>query len=107
AGQCSYTVNIGTANATDNCSPVSINGVRSDALALNAPYPVGATHISWTASDVAGNVSVACVQTITVIDSEPPVIVNPGTKSVAIGGSCLAILPDYTDSVITHDNCGV
>jgi len=67
AGECSASVNVGTATATDDCSGVqSILGVRSDSLPLTDPYPVGTTTITWTATDNCGNVSETCTQTITV-----------------------------------------
>ena len=58
------TVTVGTATATDNCS-VTVSGVRSDGLALSAPYPIGVTTITWTATDGAG-LTDQCTQTITV-----------------------------------------
>ena len=65
SGQFSATVNPGTPVASDNCS-VAITGVRSDGKALNAPYPVGVTIITWTATDVGGNTA-SCGQSILVM----------------------------------------
>ena len=82
AGQCSANVNPGTAVATDNCPGVTVVGSRSDGLALNAPYPVGTTTITWTARDASGNQS-SCTQTIVVNDTQAPTITgaaaNPST----------------------------
>ncbi len=72
-GLCSAVVDPGTATVTDNCPGVTVMGTRSDNLALNAPYPVGSTTITWKATDAANNMS-TCVQTIIVNDVEPPVI---------------------------------
>src|SRR6185436_460699 len=72
-GQCSYTFTVTPATATDNCPGVSVTGVRSDALTLSDPYPVGTTTITWTATDAHGHTDV-CTQTITVTDDEDPVI---------------------------------
>ncbi len=66
--QCSAVVDPGTATATDNCSVASVQGVRSDGLALNAPYPVGVTTITWTATDGSTNTD-SCDQTVTVNNS--------------------------------------
>lgn len=68
---CVATVSVGTATATDNCpaSP-TVMGTRSDGLALNAPYPLGVTTITWTATDACGNMS-TCTQTITVTNAAP------------------------------------
>jgi hypothetical protein len=69
-GLCSAVVSVGTASATDNCdTAVDISGVRSDSLALNAPYPAtgygGPITITWTATDDCGNID-TCQQIITV-----------------------------------------
>ena len=68
--QCSAVVNPGTATATDNCA-VTVSGTRCDALALNAPYPVGTTTITWKATDASNNMA-TCQQTITVNDTQFP-----------------------------------
>lgn len=104
AGQCSATVNPGTATATDNCdtSP-TITGTRSDNQALNAPYPKGTTTITWTATDDANNSS-SCAQTITVNDTEAPAISCPGniTKNND-PGTCGAVVTYATP--VGSDNC--
>jgi len=101
-GLCSAIVNPGTATAIDNCSGVTVQGVRSDGQALNAPYPVGLTTITWTATDASNNTD-TCNQTITVNDVEPPVI----TASVA--NACLwppnHDLFDVGLSISVTDNC--
>ncbi|MGZ3437003.1 MAG: HYR domain-containing protein [Gemmatimonadaceae bacterium] len=58
--------------ASDDCSPVTLSSVRSDGAAIDAPYPVGVTTITWTAKDDAGNTSSA-TETVTVLDVEAPV----------------------------------
>lgn len=66
SGQNTATVNPGTATATDNVAVQSVNGVRSDGKALTAPYPIGVTTITWTATDTSGNTA-QCTQTIVVM----------------------------------------
>ncbi|MFZ5431512.1 MAG: HYR domain-containing protein, partial [Bacteroidota bacterium] len=67
--------------ATDNCTTdpdgFTYHGVRSDALPLTDPYPVGVTTITWTAMDECGNISSPCTQTITVLPgcTEPEIYV--------------------------------
>ncbi|HWS90419.1 MAG TPA: Ig-like domain-containing protein [Pyrinomonadaceae bacterium] len=70
---CSVSLDPGTASAGDNCPGVNVAGARSDMQALNAPYPVGITTITWTATDASGNTATA-FQTVKVNDATPPVI---------------------------------
>ena len=65
-GQFSATVNPGTPVTNGGCGPVSVTGVRSDGKPLNAPYPIGVTIITWTATD-ASNTSSSCAQSIAVM----------------------------------------
>jgi hypothetical protein len=100
-GTCSATINPGTATASDNCSTPTVAGVRSDAQALNASYPKGTTTITWTATDAANNQS-SCVQTITVIDVEPPTISCPTDMIVDFnaGGTVVTFT-----APVGSDNC--
>jgi uncharacterized repeat protein (TIGR01451 family) len=103
-GSCSATLNPGTASGSDNCSVQSINGVRSDSQALNAPYPVGTTTIAWTVTDASGNTASAN-QTVTVIDNQPPTV----TSSVAVttmGPPHNHALINVGLSATASDNCG-
>ncbi|MFW0739688.1 HYR domain-containing protein, partial [Flavobacterium sp. T12S277] len=105
AGKCTVNVTITNPTATDNCSTaVTFTGVRSDALALTAAYPVGKTTISWTAKDDSGNVSDSCDQTITITDTEKPVITCAANISqTADAGKCTANVT-ITNPTAT-DNC--
>lgn len=76
-GQCSATVNPGTATSNDNCAGATVAGVRSDNQPLNAMYPKGVTTIVWTATDAVGNTSAPANQTVTVNDTELPTILCP------------------------------
>jgi hypothetical protein len=51
--------------ASGGCANPSVTGVRNDGKPLNAPYPVGPTIITWTATD--GINSTSCAQTIVVM----------------------------------------
>jgi hypothetical protein len=79
AGQCSAVLGAGEATATDDSGQVTVTGQRSDGLALDAPFPVGTTVVTWTATDAAGN-SASCPQEVTVryagLAIEPPVNAN-------------------------------
>jgi hypothetical protein len=77
-GLASAVVAVGSPIATDNCGAVTVSSVRSDGAAIDAPYPVGITTITWTAADAAGN-SASATQTVTVLDVEAPVFVAAPT----------------------------
>ena len=103
-GQCSASVNPGTATAGDNCPNATVNAVRSDGLALNAPYPVGVTTITWTATDAHGNASAPATQTVTVNDTQPPSVTNVSASPSVLWP------PDHTMRAVTInydavDNC--
>ncbi|MES2332153.1 MAG: LamG-like jellyroll fold domain-containing protein [Bacteroidota bacterium] len=91
AANCNALININTPTATDNCS-ATVTGVRSDNLALSAPYPVGVTTITWTAKDPSNNISDPCVQTITV--TAPEINVKGNGISIVSGDNT----PSTTDN---------
>ena len=67
-GICSATgVVLGTPTTADNCSVASVtdNGLVT--------YPLGVTNVIWTVTDASGNIS-QCTQTVTVNDTEAPVL---------------------------------
>jgi len=107
SGVCGVSVFIANPTATDNCSTsFTFNGVRSDALTLLSVYPVGITTITWTATDLAGNISLSCNQTVTVTDNEKPEISCPADITLAAdagvcGASVVLVNPTVTD------NCSV
>jgi len=94
-GACSATgISLGAPIVTDNCGIATITN--------NAPsfFPVGITTVTWTITDVSGNLS-TCSQTVTISDSEnPAVTVCQGDISTC-------------DSLVTYampqatDNCGI
>jgi len=95
-GVCEAVLSPGSAIGSDICADVSVAGVRSDGLALTNPYPKGVTWITWTATDDVGLTN-ACVQTITVIDTEPPTIECPTELLVA------ELPEDSGSAVVTFD----
>ena len=105
----SAVVDAGAAVAEDNCPGyVSVEGVRSDALALSDPFPVGVTTISWKALDVSGNSAVAN-QTVTVVDVEAPVfnsIANVSVDATNRDGAAVSFSAHAVDNVaVTHISC--
>ena len=93
-----------SATATDNCSVVSPIPTRSDALAINAPFPVGTTTITWNVSDINGNVAAPVVQTVTVRDLQIPVIngtvvsIDANTNANACAATVSVTAPTASDN---------
>jgi hypothetical protein len=75
---CTYVGSVGTATATDNCTPSSQINVFNTAPSA---YPVGTTIVSWVAMDATGNTSV-CLQNVTIEDDDAPVISCPQDLTV-------------------------
>jgi hypothetical protein len=75
---CSATVDPGTPTASGPCSGVTVTSIRSDGQPLSAPFPLGTTTITWTATDNASN-SASDTQVITV--TAPPLVIGGGTAN--------------------------
>ena len=104
-GLCSAAITITPATATDNCpGTITIGGVRSDAQLLSAPYPVGNTTITWTATDVNGNTS-TCTQTVTVVDNQAPTIDCPDDVIVNTGAGSTLCTAIANFAATATDNC--
>lgn len=104
AGSCSASVDPGAATTDDNCAVQSVVGTRSDGQPLDAPYPVGTTNITWTATDVHGNTATDA-QTVTVNDTEGPSITGASVSP----GSLWPPNHKMRDVAVTYsaaDNCG-
>jgi hypothetical protein len=91
----------GVVTATDNCGTATVTGP----VVVNTPgLCIGSSTIirTWTATDQCGN-STTATQTITVIDTTPPVLANiPSNVSVL----CSEIpLPPASGVVTATDNC--
>ena len=69
--QCGATVTLPTITAQDNCTaqPV-VTGVRSDQQNLTATFPIGTTHVTFTAKDAALN-SVSATFDVLVLPLNP------------------------------------
>ncbi|TDE51386.1 gliding motility-associated C-terminal domain-containing protein [Flavobacterium sp. GT3P67] len=100
-----------SASATDNCSVDVPTGVRSDALALDAVYPVGSTTIRWNVSDVNSNAAVEVVQTVIVTDNQLPVITSNGNKNITadlnVCGASVVVSASATDNCTVSAPTGV
>ncbi|MFN0111224.1 MAG: HYR domain-containing protein, partial [Blastocatellia bacterium] len=104
SGACSASgVSLGTASAVDNCGgTLTATGARSDSQPLSAPYPVGTTTITWSATDAAGNTG-SCTQTVTVTNPNPVVsITGPASGSLFPINTAVTFTGSYTDNTGTH-----
>jgi len=101
-GLASALVAVGSPVATDNCGDVKLSSARSDGAAIDAPYPVGLTTITWTATDAAGNTASA-TQTVTVLDVEPPVFVGASTFGRSVQTVLRVNATSPLGAVVTYD----
>jgi hypothetical protein len=75
--------NTGFPVVSDNCTPSNQIAVTFSDQS-GGPGCVQALARTWTATDLAGNAS-TCIQSITIVDLEPPVIACPVDASVVCG----------------------
>ena len=88
---CTAMVTVDSPVITDVCQTATytmINDYTGTATAT-ANYPVGTTTVTWTIRDNSGNVT-TCVQTVTVIDNQPPTF---------------AVCPTSVTETIAADQC--
>ena len=92
-------VNLGEAQASDDSGEVYVSN--------NAPaeFQVGETIVTWSASDVEGNLSTD-TQVVTIVDDTPPTITAPSDITVSTNDSCTATGVTLGDAT-TSDNCSV
>ena len=100
-GLASAVVAVAAPAVSDNCSDVTVSSSRSDNAAINAPYPVGVTTISWTATDAAGNFASAA-QKITVLDVEAPVF-GEGRSARSVAQSVTVNATSPSGAVVSFD----
>ena len=89
--------NIGSPTASDNCA---IDTITNNAPATNM-YNKGTTTITWKATDTSTNFG-ECEQTITVVDTEKPLITCPAPISI----ECLDDLPQAYTSYTEFTTAG-
>jgi len=111
-GVCSYTV-IGSMLApdtlTDNCTLDSTSNDFTNTGTLDgAILPLGTTTITWTVSDVAGNID-SCSFDVTVSDNENPEMICILSQTVEsdLGVCTYTVLGNEFDPISPDDNCGV
>ena len=103
AGQCQAVVTFGVPAVSDQCPGV---GAPVCSPASGSTFPKGATTVSCSVSDAAGN-SAGCSFTVTVNDTEPPVVsCSPNLIRVAPVACPVAtsLIVSYASPAAT-DNC--
>ncbi|MBK6527433.1 MAG: HYR domain-containing protein, partial [Crocinitomicaceae bacterium] len=74
AGVCDAAVIVPAPVNGDNCAVATIVNSYNGTSSANDTYPVGTTTITWTVTDVNGNIN-TCIQDVTITDNEIPTIV--------------------------------
>ncbi|MBK9641385.1 MAG: HYR domain-containing protein [Saprospiraceae bacterium] len=100
-GQCAAVVNYTTPVGTDNCA--GANTIQTAGLASGASFPVGVTTNTFKVTDAMGNTA-TCSFTVTVSDTELPLITCPSNISVPNDMNLCSAVVTYTAPVGT-DNC--
>ncbi len=113
AGECGFIVADTSLDATvsENCELISLThnySAWTNQFSLKgATFPVGTTHVIWTAIDAAGNTS-TCERDIVVEDKEAPVFVNCPTNYTFNLGSDASCGDGVNWPVpVAQDNCNV
>ncbi|MEH6764690.1 MAG: BspA family leucine-rich repeat surface protein [Aequorivita antarctica] len=102
-GNCSAIVNFPMPIASDNCGVATVTQTIGDPS--GSMFPVGATTIEFTATDVNGNTN-TCSFIITVIDNEAPVAVCQNiTIQLDAAGNASIVAADVDGG--STDQCGV
>ncbi len=93
---------LGTGSATDNCDLTG--GVTRSGVPPGNTFPVGATIVTYAASDTEGNTASA-IQEVTVVDNTPPAITCPA--NITLEPTCpTGAVATWTPPVGT-DNCPI
>ncbi|MDZ4824680.1 MAG: HYR domain-containing protein [Flavobacteriales bacterium] len=104
-GVCQAMVIVPTPSVDDNCGVASVVNDYTGTDNASAIYPVGTTIITWTVTDIHGNVN-TCTMSVNVIDNEAPSLTCPADITVNNDiNSCDAFITVPAPAVA--DNCAV
>ena len=102
--QCGAVVNYPPPTVSDNCPGVGVPGC---APASGSFFPVGSTTVTCTVADAVGNTA-SCTFTITVVDTQPPMITCPPNQTAVTdqnacpSANCLVV---NFPPPVASDNC--
>lgn len=99
--QCGAVVTYANATATDNCPGVTVTRVSGPAS--GSFFPVGSTTIVFRATDASGN-STTCAFTVTVNDTQLPVLSCPGNLTFNTNPGVCGAMGMWNGPTAT-DNC--
>lgn len=94
-GECFATHSLPQPTVEDFCGVLSVTDNEP------AVYSIGTTAVTWTVTDLGGNVS-TCTTNVHVADIEAPVF-NCLNSQVITAASCNALLPDYITGLAVSD----
>ena len=102
AGVCGANVTIPQPVAADNCDINNFTNDFNGTSNASGYYEVGTTTVTWTVTDIHGNVA-TCTMTVTVTDDEAPSIICPSNIAVsadadACGAEVTIAQPEITDN---------
>ena len=98
-GQCSASIpDLGMPSVQDNCGLVTFTSEPS------GPFPLGITQVKWTATDQAGNTTIA-YQQVAVYDTEPPRLVAPPALVVSADPGKCSVSAVILGVAMATDNC--
>lgn len=105
AGSCQATVTVAAPVTSDNCAVASVTNSINGTNNASGIYSVGTTTITWTVTDIHGNVSTA-VQNITVNDDEKPVV-KTQNLTIQLDANGVANITAAQINNGSTDNCGI
>ncbi|WP_242205846.1 HYR domain-containing protein, partial [Aestuariivivens insulae] len=104
---CSNSSDVTAPVAVDNCDGnITAVGSRSDNAAINDPWPLGTTTITWTFTDSNNNVT-TCTQDVVVTDNQAPVFNCSDLAQIDLNSDSDTVCSNSTDvtAPVAVDNC--
>jgi len=102
-GQAAVPDFLATLSAADSCTPAA-SLQKAQVPAAGTLVTCGATPITITVTDAAGNLA-TCTTTFTVVDTTPPTVVCPANLTISANDQCQALVPDLLAQLVASDNC--
>ena len=101
--ECGAVVDYADPTFDDNCDGDGLSGMMTGGLASGSEFPVGVTVVTFEYTDAAGNGPAVCSFTVTVEDTQAPIIVCPEDVIVGTDGAVTSGIAD----VVSTGPCGV